>query len=243
MGLPRRARVTDVVVENTRTKTLVLDARLEATPGQFVMLWLPGLEEKPFSLANDDPVMLTVARVGPFTRALHELRVGDQLWLRGPLGHGFTNLGRRAVLVGGGYGVAPLAFLARRLKVAGVVLTAIVGARTAEDVILVQRFERLGVPVMVTTEDGSKGICGLVTDAVEPLLARGEADIVYACGPNGMLEALIPLCRRYGVPAQLSWEAYIRCGMGLCGSCERPDPAGRDTGWLVCRDGPVGLVV
>ena len=84
----------------------------------------------------------------------------------------------------------------------------------------------------MTTEDGSAGRRGLVTVAVEPLLAAGAVDALYACGPHGMLRALKALCRQYGVPGQLSWEAYMRCGIGLCGSCEHE-------GMLLCVDGPV----
>jgi dihydroorotate dehydrogenase electron transfer subunit len=231
-GLPHPVQIVAVVLENDRTLTFVLDARLPAQPGQFVMVWLPRLDEKPFSLVDDDPVTLTVARVGPFTEALHRLRPGDPLWLRGPFGHGFEVTGRRVLLVGGGYGVAPLAFLARRLRAASRQVMVVIGARRVADVIPAGQFEALGIDVVVTTEDGSLGRHGLATDAAEDLLATGEVDQVYACGPNAMLEALKVLCQRRRVPAQLSWEAFMRCGMGLCGSCERD-------GWLTCLDGPV----
>ncbi|RME83634.1 MAG: hypothetical protein D6775_07645 [Caldilineae bacterium] len=89
-----------------------------------------------------------------------------------------------------------------------------------------------GARVLVTTEDGSLGQRGLVTAAVEPLLAAGQVDSLYACGPQGMLQALERLAQGYRVPAQLSWEAYMRCGMGLCGSCVHGDR-------LLCLDGPV----
>lgn len=230
--LPHAARIRQVIVENARTKTFVLDASVDAMPGQFIMAWLPGFDEKPFSLANDDPVTITVARVGPFTTLLHARQAGDRLWFRGPFGHGFEIDGRRLLLVGGGYGVAPLDFLASRALKQDCQVTVAVGARTAEDLLFVQRFTDLGIDLHLTTEDGSAGLQGRVTEAVEPLLAGVEVDTLYACGPHGMLVALEGLCREYGVPAQLSWEAYMRCGIGLCGSCERD-------GLLLCVDGPV----
>lgn len=230
--LPHAARIRQVIIENARTKTFVLDASFDARPGQFIMLWLPGFDEKPFSLAGADPVTITVARIGPFTTLLHECRAGDRLWFRGPFGHGFEIAGQRLLLVGGGYGVAPLGFLARRALGRGCRITVAVGARTATDLLLVQHFTELEVKLRLTTEDGSAGQCGLVTDAIEPLLVAGEIDTLYGCGPHGMLQALDTLCRKHGVPAQLSWEAYMRCGIGLCGSCEH---AGR----LLCVDGPV----
>ena len=84
----------------------------------------------------------------------------------------------------------------------------------------------------MTTEDGSLGQRGRVTTALEPLLAANEIDSIYACGPDGMLATLRDLGRQYNIPTQLSWEAYMRCGMGICGSCEHE-------GKVLCMDGPV----
>ncbi len=231
-GRPRALRVVRVDRESPRVRTLVLDARMEAQPGQFVMAWLPGHEEKPFSLAEADPVALTVARVGPFSTALHALQPGDRLWIRGPLGRGFEVEGRRILLVGGGYGVAPLAFLARLAIGRGVQVTALTAARRAEDVLYVDRFQALGAEVVVATEDGSAGVRGRATEVAHRLLASGSYDALYGCGPEGMLEGLKALAASFGIPAQLSYEAYMRCGIGLCGSCERE-------GVVLCVEGPV----
>lgn len=235
MRQPTPSRVVSVVDENRRTRTLTLDMDLDAQPGQFVMAWLPRLDERPFSLAAAAPVALTVAAVGPFSRALCALRAGDTLWLRGPFGRGFTldPAARRPLLVGGGYGVAPLAFLAERLLAAGQHPTAIVGARTAAELVGVARFEQLGVPVIVTTDDGSAGERGLASAPAARLLAAGQADALYGCGPHGLLHALEGLARQAAVPAQLSWEAHMGCAIGLCGMCEHDD------GILLCLEGPV----
>ena len=171
--LPRPAKIREIRVENYRIKTFVLDAAMpQAQPGQFVMAWLPAVEEAPFSLAYHAPVTLTVARVGSLTEAMHRLEVGDRLWLRGPYGHPFRAEAdvQRPLLVGGGYGVAPLAFLAEVLLAHGQRPLALVGGRTAADVIGVERFEQLGIPTIVTTEDGSHGAAGLVIDPVARLL-------------------------------------------------------------------------
>ncbi len=229
--LPRQVRLVEAGLENGRTRRLVLDLGLAAGPGQFVMAWLPGLDEKPFSLAEANPVTLVVARVGPFSSALHELRPGQRLGIRGPFGHGFSVRGRHALLAGGGYGAAPLGFLARVLLEAGVGVTVALGAHTAGD-LLTGRFRELGLEAQVATEDGSAGIQGRITPLVERLLRQGGIDTLYACGPNGMLEALEQLSLTSGIPAQLGWEAHMRCGIGICGSCQHG-------GLLVCRDGPV----
>ncbi len=239
--LPTAARIAAIETDNYRTRTFILDAQVDAAPGQFVMAWLPRFDEKPFSLVNADPVTLMITAVGPFTRLVHELAVGDQLWLRGPLGHGFAvpTTHRRLALVGGGYGVAPLLWLAQQQLARGAHITAILGARTAADLLYVERFARLAaathsgaLAVQLTTEDGSAGATGRVTDALTPLLTQGEIDSIYACGPHGMLTALENLAQQAGLPCQASWEAYMRCAIGICGACEH-------AGQVLCLDGPV----
>jgi dihydroorotate dehydrogenase electron transfer subunit len=242
-ALPTPFPIRAIHTENHRTKTFVLDGRLDAYPGQFVMAWLPRFDEKPFSLVDADPITLMVTAVGPFSRLLHEKRIGDPLWVRGPFGRGFhvEVVDQRLALVGGGYGVAPLHWLARtQLGVAGQI-TAIIGARSAEDVLYDDRFVQLAeasgetktsVDLIITTEDSSRGVAGRVTHALEPLLKAGRIDGIYACGPHGMLAALESLGATYTVPTQLSWEAYMRCAIGICGACEHE-------GKLLCLDGPV----
>jgi dihydroorotate dehydrogenase electron transfer subunit len=250
-GLHRPFTVAGVRVENYRTRTLVFDESLSVQPGQFVMAWLPGVGEKPFSPAGADPLTLTVVAVGPFSRAMHRLSAGDRVWMRGPLGRGFQLCEGNLLLVGGGYGVAPLLFLAREATAKGSTVEVCIGAGTAQDVLLAGDFERAGAAVRLTTEDGSLGDKGPVTVAIEAAMAASRPRTVYACGPVSMLEAVDALCQRHRVPCQLSWEALIRCGLGLCGSCELParetgsgqgrqvEPQG--SGWLVCLDGPVSF--
>lgn len=231
--------IADIRTENYRTKTFCFDRALPAEPGQFVMAWLPDVDERPFSVAGSMPLTLTVVAVGSFTDALHRLHVGDRLWIRGPLGQGFalptSPTHHRLLLVGGGYGVAPLRFLARTALGAGYAVEVCIGARTAADVILTDQFRRDGADVRVATEDGSLGTQGLVTGIMETSIEANSPDVVYACGPLPMLEVVESHCLSRGLPHQLSWEARMRCGMGLCGTCEVP---GRD-GWLACTDGPV----
>jgi dihydroorotate dehydrogenase electron transfer subunit len=240
-SLPQVSRIIGRTDESSKVCTLVLDLHLEAEPGQFVMAWLPGLDEKPFSLVNSAPVTLTVARVGPFSTAVHGLGVGDRLWLRGPLGQAFTlpasppSATRSLLFVGGGYGVAPLHFLADRAQTSGWRVHMIIGARTAADVVFVDRFSALGAGLTITTDDGSLGQQGLVTDAAGILLDTTDVGALYACGPEAMLDAVERLAQARHLPAQLSYERYMRCGFGVCGSCSRD-------GWLVCHDGPVRLV-
>ncbi len=253
-SLPQIAHVVSWVHESHKVRSLVLDLHLEAEPGQFVMAWLPGVDEKPFSLVRAAPVTLTIARVGPFTEAVHRLNTGDRLWIRGPLGQPFKlprpmasqaeeeerQQGSRTrsplLLVGGGYGVAPLYFLAEDALAAGWEVRAIIGAQTASDVVFAGRFQSLEVPFVVTTDDGSLGEKGLATDAAARILEQEAFLSLYACGPEAMLHAAEKLARAHGLPAQLSYEGIMRCGFGVCGSCARD-------GWLACRDGPVRAIL
>jgi dihydroorotate dehydrogenase electron transfer subunit len=237
-------RIQSVRIENKTTRTLVFDAPLEdVQPGQYVMAWLPGIGEKPFSISGDVPLALTVADVGPVSRALARLKVGERVWVRGPLGCGFSLVSDSHLLVGGGYGAAPLGLLARRARKVGHSVAVVLGAKSEGDLMMVSTFEEMGCQVYTATEDGSCGVRGLVTAAVEAAYDECEPRALYACGPNPMLIALAAYAREKEMPAQLSFEALIRCGIGLCGSCELPEEVcaqlGISPGFLVCHDGPV----
>ena len=239
LRLPTAVRILDVRQENYRTRTFTLDLALDAEPGQFVMAWLPRFDEKPFSLVNANPVTLMVTAVGPFSALLHTRQPGDRVWVRGPFGQGFAtgDGGVHAVLVGGGYGVAPLYWLAQALGGRAARVTTIIGARAADDLLYAGHFARLHhaqteYQLLATTEDGSSGQPGRVTDALAPLLAAGDVTAIYACGPHAMLGALENAARSASVPCQLSWEAYMRCAIGICGACEHD-------GRVLCMDGPV----
>ena len=242
-SLPQAARIVSIADENHTIRTFVFDQRLEAEPGQFVMAWLPGIDEKPFSLVRADPVTLTICQVGPFTDEIFALKPGDQLWLRGPLGSPFTlddrspapGLRAPILLIAGGYGVAPLYFLAERARAAGREVTAIIGAKKASSIVFARRTAALGARVFITTDDGSLGEQGLASEVAGRLLAQNGHQAIYACGPESMLEAVEALSRAHRMPAQLSYERYMRCGFGVCGSCSRD-------GWLVCSDGPVRAI-
>jgi NAD(P)H-flavin reductase len=175
--------------------------------------------------------------VGPGTRRLCELQEGDGLWALGPLGVGFTRppQERRAILVGGGVGIAPLAILQDTLDRSkiGQRTTALLGfrdaARTAGGALL--------DGAHLASDDGSAGHRGPVTDLLACELRRDVHAVVYACGPAGMLEAVRAMCAAAEVPAQLALEAGMACGFGACFGCVVPRRGG---GYLrVCVDGPV----
>jgi len=216
----------------------------EPEPGQFAMLsavegWGGGERERPllpraFSIArrSGEESHFLLEDVGPGTRRLCELRAGDRLWALGPLGRGFTapTDGRRAILVGGGVGIAPLAILQDRLQGPTSVLLGFRDRSRAQGAALLDG-------ARVASDDGSAGYHGLVTDLLSAELARDPEAVVYACGPAGMLEGVRAICERDGTPAQLALEAGMACGFGACFGCVVPRRGG---GYLrVCVDGPV----
>jgi dihydroorotate dehydrogenase electron transfer subunit len=234
VALPQTVRIREIRDETRTIRTFVLDAEVpEAEPGQFIMLWLPGVDEKPMSVACPTPLTLTVARVGPFTTALCERRLGDQVGWRGPYGRGFSlQEARPALLVSGGCGVGPLYFLATQAVARSIPTTVALGARTALDLPYVEQFRELGVDLILATDDGSLGYKGCVTDAILQSAICNSQSAIYACGPEPMLVAVHRLCREHAIPGQLSLERYMKCGFGICGQCAMD-------GYLVCQDGPV----
>lgn len=224
-------RVARVVPEGAAGVTLILDGALVCQPGQFVMAWLPGLEERPFSVMDDAPLSLTVAHVGPFSQALCQLRPGDRLWVRGPYGHGFALQGGAPLLIAGGSGAAGLALLAKRAGERGLPATIVLGARTADLLMLRWRYDALGCAPLVATDDGTCGTCGTALDACVSLSAP-RPDALYACGPEPMLRAVARYARSLALPSWVSLERTMKCGIGVCGSCHCGEK-------LVCADGPV----
>jgi dihydroorotate dehydrogenase electron transfer subunit len=165
---------------------------------------------------------------------MHALAPGHRLWLRGPYGRGFEIPAGPLMLVSGGCGVAPLLYLAQVARQAGHAVRSVLGARTAAGLLLEDQFAALGCTVHLTTDDGSAGTPGTSLDLAASLLGAGTPPPagLYACGPEPMLEGVFRLAQAHGLPCQLSYEAYMRCALGVCGSCARGDR-------LVCRDGPV----
>jgi NAD(P)H-flavin reductase len=214
--------------------------------------WGAGADDRPYV-----PRAFSVARhrhaeahflledVGPGTRRLAELCPGEELWALAPLGRGFTapDEGRRALLVGGGIGIAPLAILQDTL--AGEAGASRGTASGASDVTVLLGFRdgarAEGAALLggarVATDDGSVGHHGLVTELLAAELERDPHAVVYACGPAAMLEGVRAICEERATPAQLALEAGMACGYGACFGCVVPRRGG---GYLrVCVDGPV----
>lgn len=207
-------------------RVLILDGSMEALPGQFVFAWIPGVGEKPFSLAFNNPVTLLVKKVGPVSSKIVELKEGDSILLRGPYGNSYVP-SEGTNLVGGGSGVAPVYFIAKMFKER--INAAYVGGKSQSDLPLYDDLKEM-VEVKAATEDGSLGIKGVVTDVLE---VEGAKEF-FNCGPEPMLVKAAEMEVK-SVDANrifCSIERYTKCGVGICGSCAMD-------GLRTCVDGPV----
>jgi dihydroorotate dehydrogenase electron transfer subunit len=228
-------KITKITEETRHIRTIRVEKEVSAIPGQFVMVWIPGIDEKPMSLSYTTSRMgITVLVKGPFTKRLAEMREGDLLGIRGPYGRGFKISGDKLLLVGGGVGVAPIAPLAEKAAEQDKDVTAVIGATTAEDLLFVDRIKRTGAEVYISTDDGSAGTKGFTTDVTSNLLKEKSFDQCFACGPEIMMVKLLNQMKKKKIPTQLSLERYFKCGIGICGHC-----ALDYSGLRVCRDGPV----
>jgi dihydroorotate dehydrogenase electron transfer subunit len=222
-----------------------------ARAGQFAML-KAGLSadpplRRPFSIMSTDPAPGTftvfIKAVGPGSRALASLEPGGVAQCLGPLGTGFTPppVESEALLVAGGYGIAPFYLFSSELRREGRAPRVFYGGRTAADLPLREPFEALGVPLVAATEDGSLGVRGRVTEPVEAYLdGRHAPAVLYACGPEAMLRAVARLAERRGLPAQLSLDPWMGCGIGTCLGCVvRVRGEGTPRYACACQEGPV----
>lgn len=216
----------------------------EMLPGQFVEVRVDDSPStflrRPISINNVDyernELWLLVAAVGDGTRRLQQLRSGDTLNCVLPLGNSFTLPEKRdakVLLVGGGVGVAPLLYLGRKIKAMGMQPTFLLGARTAKDVLEKPLFEEVG-RVLITTEDGSEGEKGFVTN--HSVLASENFDLISTCGPKPMMMAVARYAYKNDIECEVSLENKMACGVGACLCCVEKTVEGNK---CVCKDGPV----
>lgn len=225
----------------------------ELQPGQFVHLKIPALEasalRRPISVFNADAatgeVELLYKQVGRGTTALAQLKVGEELSVLGPLGFGFpVECAGVPLLVGGGFGVAPLYFLARRQVASGRKPILFVGGRTAKDLLAVDDFKALGVEVRMTTNDGSAGVKGFAVVPLDEEIARlnavGEKFALYTCGPDGLLKAVSDRAVANKMPGYISMDRHMVCGVGACFACiQKVWRGGQEFNARCCVNGPV----
>lgn len=236
--LPKIVTIKKVVEETDCIKTFYFDYELGSKPGQFVMLWLPGVDEKPISIALDTgkEFALTICARGDATKKICELKEGDTLGVRGPYGTMFNfKENEKLALVAGGYGAAPLYNLANQAVEQNCEIDFIIGARSKDLLLYIDRLEKLAnTKIHIATDDGSEGLKGYNTELLKQVVADKKIDRIMTCGPEMMMFKVGEIGDENGVNTQISVERYMKCGFGVCGQCVL-DPLGIRT----CVSGPV----
>ncbi|MFH2058908.1 MAG: dihydroorotate dehydrogenase electron transfer subunit [Pseudomonadota bacterium] len=216
--------------ENNNFATLFFNHALLFKPGQFVMVWIPGIDEKPYTISyhSQDQFAITIEAKGIFSQKAVSLTKGDLIGIRGPFGNGFDiRKGQRTAVVAGGCGMAPLAALVEKLDPDTLFIH---GARSKEYILYPDRFDQ---DRKFCTDDGSFGHKGFVTQLLENEIDTGkQIDMLYTCGPEIMMYNVFQICEKHDIPCQVSMERYMRCGFGVCGACVCGNQ-------VVCKDGPV----
>jgi dihydroorotate dehydrogenase electron transfer subunit len=239
----RIVRIEETISETPTIKTLVFkdDLSYSAKPGQFLMVWIPRIEEIPMSVminSKDGYAAVTIRKSGIGSTALFNRKKGDLIGLRGPYGNKFIlkENYQSILIIGGGTGLVPLLRLASYASKKKLKATIVLGARTKREVF----FEKIARKIteksestfLVCTDDGSYGIKGTTVSAMTSLVREKIFDCVFTCGPELMMKAVVGLATENSIPVQASLERYMKCGIGICGSCCLDSS-------LVCQDGTV----
>ncbi len=241
-GIIRSAIVVKHVIECSNIASIYLrpiNARIpKPKPGQFIMLWVPGLEEIPMSISGfyGDVLRVTVKARGSTTKYLvYNVHSGTFLGFKGPLGRGIDPAilkGKRVLAVAGGIGIAPIAYLLHELRDYAQYIHLAYGVRTANELVLLDEVTRLCHRVSISTDDGSKGYRGTVVDIASDILRYEVFDVVVVAGPREVLDEVSRICIEKKIHGWVFAESIFKCGIGACGSCS----LGK---YILCRDGPV----
>jgi dihydroorotate dehydrogenase electron transfer subunit len=255
--MPSKFDLRGTIVENVclggkyfRIRVQAPEIARIARPGQFCMIRPEfsgdSLLRRPFSIAavRDREILeFAYTTIGTGTRLIAQSKPGDHLLCLGPLGNSFPIVeGSRALVVGGGIGIAPFPFFNRVLNDHKIFPATYYGARSADELIYVEELNQLSNTLKIATDNGSAGHHGFVTQLLEKDLEESPGDsVIYACGPHPMMRVVKSIAERYGVPAYLSMEETMGCGLGICVGCPIPGvtPDGQSTYYLCCKDGPI----
>ncbi len=209
----------------------------DAKPGQYIMVWIPGIDEVPMSLSRIDEngvSSITFKRVGEGTKALFKIVPGEQFGIRGPYGNWFHPIKGNCLVIGGGTGLASLLPLLKTLVALKSNITCCYGGKTAKQLIFKEELTKLlSNPLhqlIFTTEDGSYGLQGVVTKVLQNDVLSEGYDMVYTCGPELMMRTTFNLMEQRGLPIQACIERMVKCSIGICGSCVIGE-------YRVCKEG------
>jgi dihydroorotate dehydrogenase electron transfer subunit len=237
MEKPRLVEILEIEEEGPSYKTFRFrdNQVAQASPGQFLMVWLPGVDEIPMAIAEIGEISgITAERIGEATERLHKLTPGERVGIRGPYGNGFSLPKEHANLlfIGGGTGVIPL-FPAIKKALNEQKVTLIQGAKSGNLLVYERMFESMNLSYYRCTDDGSKGYHGFASALAEKLVKKESYDLILSCGPELMLRKVAELANKHKIETQISLERWMKCGIGVCGSCVIGE------GLRVCKEGPV----
>lgn len=236
--MPVVLKIKKVVDETPIIKTFYFDYSLNSQPGQFVMLWMPGVDQKPISISGDtgDEFSLTICSRGDCTEKMAQFKVGDQLGISGPYGTCFHfEENENLALIAGGYGAAPLYYVAVEAAKKNCKIDFIISAHEKENLVFLDKLEKFkGLTLHVATHDGSVGVKGRGTTILAKLVEEKEIHRIMTCGPEMMMKTAADIGDSKNINTQVSVERYMKCGFGICGQCVL-DPMGIRS----CVSGPV----
>ncbi len=239
----RIVQIEEIISETPTVKTLVFKDRLSyfAKPGQFLMIWIPRIEEIPMSVminSKEGYAAVTIRKFGVGSTGLFGRKKGDLIGLRGPYGNRFIlrKKYRKILIIGGGTGLVPLLRLVSFASKEKVRSTIVMGAKTKAEVFFEKIIKNIirgnNCSLLVCTDDGSYGIKGTTVTLMSKLVRDESFDCVFTCGPELMMKAVLDISNQNSIPVQASLERYMKCGIGICGSCCLDSS-------LVCQDGTV----
>jgi dihydroorotate dehydrogenase electron transfer subunit len=242
----RMVTIEDIVQETPSVKTFFFrdEPSNLAKPGQFLMVWIPRIEELPLSIMISDKknyAAVTIRKHGHGSTSLFEMKKGDKLGIRGPYGNSFIlkDTYKNILLIGGGTGLVPLVRLLNTIKTKKINIVIIIGSKSKNEVFFIDLINKILdnnklFKILISTEDGSFGKRGFPTDILKEVLSEGyyNFDMIYTCGPELMMKEIFDIAIEKKIPIQASLERYMKCGIGICSSCCIND-------MLVCYDGTI----
>jgi len=233
MNYPKITKIIEITTEANNTKTIKFEYSKKTNPGQFFMVWVPGIDEVPMSVSFSDEKVkgITFRKIGDATNALFNLKKDDKIGIRGPYGNGFDLNGRNILFVGGGTGIATIAPAVEHAIKNNASSAVILGAKNKNELFFEERLRDTETEIFVCTDDGSKGYKGFATDLAEDIISKEKHDSILTCGPEQMMKKLFDISKN--IDFQASLERYMKCGFGLCGQCCVGE------GLRVCTEGPV----
>lgn len=233
MNYPKITKIIESKKETSDVKTIIFEHPEQLNPGQFYMIWIPGIDEIPMSVSyiNGNKKGITFRKIGDATKALFDLKEGDKIGIRGPYGNGFKITGKNILFIGGGTGIAMITPTVENAIKQKIKCTVILGVKTKNEVFFEERLKKTGADVYIATDDGSKGFKGFASDLAKEMIGKNKFDQILTCGPEIMMKTLYE--NRNNISFQASMERYMKCGFGICGQCCVGE------GLRVCKEGPI----